>query len=103
VSSRLDGGARRLVVRGRDAHWSRDGHSIVYTGPDGGVYTATASGGTGRYLGRGYLADWTHGGTAIVYVRQGDMPSHYAVWIMNRDGKSAHRVLVGASNPAWRP
>jgi TolB protein len=102
LSSRLDGAARRLVVRGRDAHWWRDGR-IVYTGPDGGVYTAAAASGAGRFLGRGYLADWTRDGTGIVYVRQGDMPSHDSVWIMNRDGHNAHRILIGASNPAWRP
>lgn len=103
IASRLDGSRRRLVVRGRDAHWSPDGRAIVYTGPDGGVFTASGSGGGGHMLGRGYLAEWSRDGRQIVYARMGDRPSRDSVWIMNRDGTGAHRILVGGSNPAWQP
>jgi Tol biopolymer transport system component len=103
VSSRLDGSQRRLVVRGRDAHWSPDGHTILFTGPDGGVYTAPASGGGSRFLGRGYLADWSRDGQQIIYARMGDRPALDSVWIMDRDGRNAHSIVRGGSNPAWRP
>ena len=103
VSSRLDGSQRRLVVRGRDAHWTPDGSVLLYTGPDGGVYTATGSGRRGRMLGRGYLAEWSRDSQQIVYARMGDKPSQDSVWIMNRDGSHAHRILVGGSNPSWQP
>jgi Tol biopolymer transport system component len=103
VSSRLDGSQRRRIVRGRDAHWTRDGRAIVYTGPDGGVYIAPGSGGAGHHLGRGYRAEWSRDGNQIVYARMGNLPSQDSVWIMNRDGTSPHRISRGASSPAWRP
>lgn len=103
VSQRLDGSARRRIVRGRDAHWSPDGRAIVYTGPDGGVYTAPASGGTGRFLGRGYLAEWSRDGTQIVYARLGSTAAQETVWIRNRDGSNPRRILRGGSNPSWQP
>ncbi len=103
ISSRLDGSQRRLEVHGRDAHWSPDGRTIVYTGPDGGVYTAPGRGGAGRVLGRGYLAEWSRDGKQIVYARMGDTPAQDSVWIMNRTGTNAHRILRGGSNPSWQP
>ena len=103
VSSNLDGTQRRAVVRGRDAHWSPNGDAIVYTGPDGGVFTAAGTGGTGRQLGRGYLAEWSSDGEQIVYARLGSTPARDSVWIMNGDGSSPHRVLRGGSNPSWQP
>ncbi len=103
ISSRVDGSQRRLIVRGRDAHWSPDGRTIVYTGPDGGVFIAAGAGGKGRMLGRGYLAEWSRDGKQIVYARMGNRPSQDSVWIMNRDGSKPHRILVGGSNPSWQP
>jgi Tol biopolymer transport system component len=103
VSSRLDGSQRRRVIHGRDAHWSPGGRAIVYTGPDGGVYRAPGAGGAGGMLGRGYLAGWSRDGNQIINARMGNMPSQDSVWIMNRDGRGAHRILVGGSDPAWRP
>jgi Tol biopolymer transport system component len=103
VSSRLDGSQRRRIVRGRDAHWTRDGRTIVYTGPDGGVYIASGSGRGGHLLGRGYRAEWSRDGSQIVYARMGNWPSQDSIWIMNRDGTGAHRISRGASSPAWRP
>lgn len=103
ISSRLDGSQRRRVVHGRDAHWSPDGRTIVYTGPDGGVYTAPGQGGAGRTLGRGYLAEWSRDGKQIVYARMGNTPAEDSVWIMNRDGTHAHRILRGGSDPSWQP
>jgi Tol biopolymer transport system component len=102
ISVSMNGSDRRLVVHGRDARWSPDGKTIVYTGPDGGVYTAPGSGGNGRMLARGYLADWSPDGTQIVYTRMGDTPAQDSVWIMNRDGSNPHRITTGAANPAWR-
>jgi len=103
VTARLDGSDRRLVLRGRDAHWSPDQRTIVFTGSDGGVYTVSATGGRPRFLGKGHLASWSPDGTKIVYVRQGDRASTDSVWIMARDGGNPHRILVGASTPAWQP
>jgi Tol biopolymer transport system component len=103
ISSRLDGSQRRTVINGRDARWSPDGRTIVYTGPDGGVFTAPGTGGAGRMIGRGYLAEWSRDGRQIVYARMGDRPSMDSVWMMNRDGTNAHRVLAGGSDPTWRP
>jgi hypothetical protein len=65
---------------------SPDGKTIVYTGPDGGVYIARAAGGNGRMLSHGYLADWSTSGGQIVYTRMGDTYAQDSVWIMNRDG-----------------
>jgi hypothetical protein len=102
-SSRLDRSQRRLVVRGRDAHWSPDRRTIVYTGSDGGVLIAAGAGGTGRMLGRGYLAEWSRDGKYIVYARMGSRPSQDSDWMMNRDGTRVHRFLVGGSSPSWQP
>jgi hypothetical protein len=93
---------RRLVVHGRDARWSRDGRTIVYTGPDGGVFTAPGSGGSGHMLGRGYLADWSADSSKIIYTRMGDTAAQDSIWIMNRNGSNPHRIMTGAANPAWR-
>jgi Tol biopolymer transport system component len=103
LSSKLDGSRRRRVVRGRDAHWSPDWRTIVYTGPDGGVFTAPGAGGSGRFLGRGHLSEWSRNGRQIIYTRMGDRPSADSVWIMNRDGSNAHRIVRGGANPAWQP
>jgi TolB protein len=103
VSAKLDGSARRAVVRGRDAHWAPGGSAIVYTGSDGGVFTAPGSGGGGHRLGRGYRAEWSRDGSRIVYARMGDMPSQDSIWVMNRDGGNAHRIFHGGSFPSWRP
>ena len=103
VSSRLDGTGRRRVVRGRDAHWSPDGDAIVYTGPDGGVFTAPGAGGRGRQLGRGHLAEWSRDGARIVYARLGSTYARDSIWIMRPDGSGAHRILTGGTNPSWQP
>jgi Tol biopolymer transport system component len=103
VSSRLDGSQRRRVIHGRDAHWSADGRTIVYTAPDGGVSTAPGTGAVGHLLGNGYLAEWSGNGKQIVYARMGNTPSQDSVWIMNRNGSNAHRILRGGSNPSWQP
>ena len=100
LKSRIDGRGSRRVVRGRDAKWTADGLSIVYTGPDGGVFTVSGAGGSGRMLGRGYRAEWSRTGGQIVYARMGAPDS---VWIMDRDGSKAHRIRTGASFPSWRP
>jgi hypothetical protein len=31
------------------------------------------------------------------------MPAGDSVWIMDRDGANAHRIMRGASFPSWRP
>ena len=103
VSSRLDGSDRRRVVRGRDAHWSQDGSTIVYTGADGGVFVAGGSGGSGRMLRRGYRAEWSRDGSEIVYARMGSMPSRDSIWVMKSHGGSPRRIFRGGSFPAWRP
>jgi Tol biopolymer transport system component len=54
-------------------------------------------------LGRGYLAEWSRDGKQIVYARMGNQPSQDSVWIMNGNGTSPHRILVGGSNPSWQP
>lgn len=102
ISSRLDGTQRRQTVHGRDAHWSPNRRTILYTGPDGGVYTVPAAGGKARMLSRGYLAEWSRDGNQIIYARMGDRPSQDSVWIMNGDGSRAHRILVGGSDPSWQ-
>jgi TolB protein len=102
VSVRMNGSDRRLVVRGRDARWSTDGKTIVYTGPDGGVFTVSGSGGNGHMLGHGYLADWSPDGSKIIYTHMGDTAAQDSVWIMNRNGSNPHRIMTGAANPAWR-
>jgi Tol biopolymer transport system component len=100
VSDR-DGRHRKAVLRGRDAHWSFDGGAIVFTPPNGGVAVFTA--GRRRLLGRGYKANWSPDGAHIVYARLGMAAAGDAIWIMDADGRRAHRILNSASDPAWRP
>jgi hypothetical protein len=55
-------------------------------------------------LGHGYLAEFSRSGRQIVYARMGNgLPSQDSVWIMDRDGRHARRILRGGSNPAWQP
>lgn len=96
-----DGRHRAPVLRGRDAHWSLDGRKIVFTPSNGGV--AILSGGKRRLLGRGYKANWSPDGTHIVYARLGMTAAGDAIWIMDANGRNAHRIMNGASDPAWRP
>jgi Tol biopolymer transport system component len=103
VTSRLDGSHRRGVVRGREARWSSDGRRVVYTLPDGGVGIAAASGAGHRMISHGHEPDWSPDGTKIVYTRMGVDEASDSVWVMNRDGSGAHRILMGASTAAWRP
>jgi Tol biopolymer transport system component len=70
-TSRSDGRSRRPVVRGRDAHWSPDGHVVVYTPANGGVATIPGRGAKSRFLSRGYKADWSPDGRSIVFARIG--------------------------------
>lgn len=96
-----DGRHRTPVVRGRDAHWSPDARAIVFTPSNGGV--AVRTGGKRHFLGRGYLANWSPDGTRIVYARLGMTAAGDAIWIMDASGRGAHRIMNGASDPAWRP
>jgi len=96
-----DGRNRHAVLRGRDAHWSPDARMIVFTPSDGGV--AILTNGRRHVLGRGYLANWSADGTQIVYARMGLGATGDAIWIMNANGHNAHRVMSGATDPAWRP
>jgi Tol biopolymer transport system component len=100
VSDR-DGRHRRAVLRGRDAHWSSDGKTIVFTPPNGGV--AVFSGGHRRLLGHGYKANWSPDGIHIIYARLGTTAAGDAIWIMDAVGQHSHRIMQGASDPAWRP
>ncbi len=103
LTSRLDGSGRKPVVHGRDAHWSPDGGTIVYTLPDGGIATVHAAGGRPRYRGRGYLADWSADGSQIVFARLGQTAAGDSIWLMNADGTNRHRIMQGATDPACRP
>jgi Tol biopolymer transport system component len=102
LTARLDGSDPQPLVRGRDAHWSPDGATVVFTPPDGGVSTVSAGRGTPHFLGRGYLADWSSNGDRIVFARLG-LTGGDSVWLMNADGSGRHRILTNASMPAWRP
>jgi WD40-like Beta Propeller Repeat len=101
MTSDLRGRARRPVLRGRDAHWSPDGRTIVFTPTGGGV--AILTGGKRHVLGRGYKANWSSDGEHIVYARLGLAAAGDAIWIMDADGRNAHRIMSSASDSAWRP
>lgn len=101
LTSDLNGRNRRPVLRGRDAHWSLDGRVVVFTPSNGGV--AILTGGRRRLLGRGYKPNWSPDGTRIVYARLGQTAIGDAIWIMSFNGRGAHRIMKGASDPAWRP
>lgn len=100
-SSDRDGRHRTPVLNGRDAHWSHDGRGIVFTPSNGGV--AILSNGKRHLLGRGYKANWSPDATKIVYARLGTTSAGDAIWIMDPNGHNAHRIMNGASDPAWRP
>ena len=99
----VDGTDRRPVIQGRDAHWSADGATLVYTQPDGGVATRVVSGGRPVFLGRGYLANWSPDGSRIVFARLGLTPAGDSIWVMARDGSGRRRIMSRATDPAWRP
>lgn len=101
LSGDRNGSHPTAVVRGRDAHWSSDGRAIVFTPPNGGV--AVRSGGNRHFLGHGYMANWSPDGTQIVYARLGMTAAGDAIWLMGANGRNAHRIMKGASDPAWRP
>jgi Tol biopolymer transport system component len=103
MTVRPDGTDPRPLVRGRDAHWSPDGGTVVFTPPNGGVATVAAVGGEPHFLGRGYLANWSLDGTQIIYARLGLGTAGDAIWLMHADGGGQHRILHVASMPAWRP
>lgn len=103
LTIRLDGTARAPVVHGRDAHWSPDGGSIVYTLPDGGIATIRSAGDRPHLLGRGYLASWSAEGDQVVFARLGEAAAGDSIWLMGADGSSRHRIMQGATDPAWRP
>jgi Tol biopolymer transport system component len=103
LTVRLDGTGRRPVVEGRDAHWSPDGSTIVFTPPNGGVAVVSAAGGKPRALGRGYLADWSTDGNRIVFARLGQTAAGDSIWIENRDGSGRRAVAHRATDPAWQP
>ena len=96
-----DGRHRAPVLSGRDAHWSFDGRKIVFTPSNGGV--AILSDGKRHILGRGYMANWSPDGTRIVYARLGMTAAGDAIWMMNANGRNAHRIMNAAGYPAWRP
>jgi len=89
-------------VKGRDARWAPDGRLVLYTLPHGGVATIPAAGGRSRLLGRGYLSDWSPDGRRIVFARLGEQNGD-SIWVMRADGGGRHRILRGATSPAWRP
>jgi Tol biopolymer transport system component len=100
-ASDRDGRHRTPVLRGRDAHWSHDGRMIVFTPSNGGV--AILANGKRRLFGHGYKANWSPDGAKIVYARLGMTAAGDAIWIMDANGRNAHRIMNGASDPAWRP
>jgi TolB protein len=102
-TSLLNGTDRHRVVKGRDAHWSPDGQTVVFTPPDGGVATIAASGGASRSLGRGYEANWSPDGNQIVFARMGLTAAGDSTWIMNRDGSSRKLLSRSVGTPEWRP
>jgi Tol biopolymer transport system component len=102
-TARADGSDRHRLVRGRDAHWSPDGKTIVFTPNNGGVARVPASGGAVTSLGRGYQAEWSADGRQIVFARMGADPLHNTTWVMQRDGSGRRLLARGTSMPAWRP
>lgn len=100
-ASDRDGRNRTPVLSGRDAHWSQDGPTIVFTPSNGGV--AILSNGKRHVLGRGYKANWSPDATKLVYARLGTTSAGDTIWIMDANGHNAHRIMNGASDPAWRP
>lgn len=100
---RPDGGDRRPLLRGRDAHWSPDGTAIVYTPPNGGVGVRATAGGQSHLLGRGYLANWSPDGNRIVFARLGLSAAGDSIWVMARDGSGRRLIMASATDPAWQP
>jgi len=102
-TARANGTDRRPLVHGRDAHWSPDGKTVVYTPPNGGVAVVRSDGRRPRVLSHGYLPAWSADGSRIVFARMGLTAAGDRVWLMNRDGTGRRLVMRGASDPAWRP
>jgi Tol biopolymer transport system component len=98
----------RSLGPGFNPEWSPDGQSLVYVGPEGGIYTMSSDGSNKRQLIGGPASydepTWSSAGV-IAFLKQ-EPTGAWHIYAIQPDGSALRRLTRGRQsevNPAWSP